>query len=243
MRPIIHFLAILCLALFTAFADQAAYAQTTDEAAGAEAAEISLALDYDAWEETAESTENLISGGVASTSFFEARRADLVEWRSLFLEADTENDARLATIQAQIDALGPAPEEGETESETIALRRAALQERLADAQLPSLQANEAFTRADGLISEIDALLAERQAQELLELDPTPLNPVNWATAVSAVVSLAADVQGDLIENLQNADFRANLAEQALAIGVMLLIGIVLVVGGRPFVTRIGGTVS
>jgi potassium efflux system protein len=63
------------------------------------------------------------------------------------------------------------PEDGAPEPDAIAERRADLTERLAQARVPQINAAAAFTRADGLIGEIDALLRDRQQQQLLQLDP------------------------------------------------------------------------
>ncbi len=210
-------------------------AAQTEEAAATSAD----GLDYDAWEASATAAENLISGGVASTAFFENRRAELVRWRARFLAAETENAQRIDTIQAQIDALGPAPADGEAEPDAIAARRAALHDRLAQAQVPGLAANEAFNRANGLIAEIDALLVERQTQELLELEPTPINPVNWATALAALADLVTTLQSDSAERLSDEEVRGTIADNAPAIIGMLLIGFVLILRGRPFVARMG----
>ena len=209
----------------------------TDDATGTTS--TSAVIDYDAWDTVATSVENLISGGVASTAFFSTRRAELVRWRAQFLAAETENSERIATVQAQIDALGPAPEAGESESQTIATRRATLQARLAEAQVPQLAANEAFNRADGLIAEIDAILVERQTEELLELEPTPVNPVNWATALTALADVATSLRSDTAERVADTEVRAGIADNAPAILGMLLIGLVMVVRGRPFVARMG----
>ncbi|OAN71324.1 hypothetical protein A8B78_20010 [Jannaschia sp. EhC01] len=229
--PLIRFL----LTLFLALAPLAAmpvpgHAQTT---AAAEQP------DYDAWERAAASTEALIEGGRASTSLLTARRGDLVEWRARFLAEDARNDERIATIQSQIDALGAAPAEGETEPETIASRRTALNEALRAAQAPSLQANEAFNRANGLVSEIDAIVAERQTQELLELEPTPANPVNWARALAALVDLAGEQRVETNARLQDPEVRAEIVDNAPVILGLLLIGIALILRGRPLVARIG----
>ncbi|MBY4891803.1 DUF3772 domain-containing protein [Rhodobacteraceae bacterium N5(2021)] len=231
IMPLIRFL----LTLFLAFAPLAAmplpgHAQTT---AAAEQP------DYDAWERAAASTEALIEGGRASTSLLTARRGDLVEWRARFLAEDARNDERIATIQSQIDALGAAPAEGETEPETIASRRTALNEALRAAQAPSLQANEAFNRANGLVSEIDAIVAERQTQELLELEPTPANPVNWARALAALADLAGEQRVETNARLQDPEVRAEIVDNAPVILGLLLIGIALILRGRPLVARIG----
>ena len=236
MTHLRRFLATLSLALALAVPlvglPVPALAQTGPTATAAE-------IDYDAWETTATAAENLISGGVASTAFFESRRAELVRWRSQFLAAETADAERIDTIQAQIDGLGPAPEDGGTEPDTIAARRAALEARLEQAQLPRLAANEAFNRSNGLIAEIDAILTERQTQELLELEPTPVNPVNWATALTALADLAATLRSQTAARLSDAQVRATIADNAPAILGMLLIGLVMVVRGRPFVARMG----
>lgn len=202
------------------------------------AATIDL-LDYDTWETVATSAENLISGRVASTNELEDLRVDLTGWRTQFLAAETANDERISTVQAQIDALGPAPDEGETEPDAIAIRRAALQETLSNAQVPGLAANEAFNRANGLISEIDSILVDRQTEELLELEPTPLNPANWANAVSALATLAGAVQGEIASRRADPDVRAALAESAPLVVFLLLIALVMVFRGRAFVARLG----
>lgn len=196
-------------------------------------------IDYEAWESSAAAAETLIEGGRASTSLLEARRAELVQSRAQFLAADASNDERIATIQSQIDALGPAPADGETEPETIASRRTALAQTLAAAQAPSRRASEAFNRANGLISEIDAVLVERQTQELMELEATPINPVNWATALSALATLVNDERNETTARLQSADVRATMLENAPALVGMLLIGIALILRGRPMVARLG----
>lgn len=244
--PVLHrFLArllaalVLALALVLPLAGGAALAQGTVPEAAANTATPAAEIDYEAWEATATAAENLISGGVASTAFFESRRAELVRWRAQFLAAETANAERIDTVQAQIDALGPAPAEGEREPDTIATRRAALEARLEQAQLPRLAANEAFNRANGLIAEIDAILTERQTQELLELEPTPVNPVNWATALSALVDLGATLRSQTFARIGDPEVRATIADNAPAILGMVLIGLVMVLRGRPFVARMG----
>ncbi len=197
------------------------------------------ALDYDAWESAAATAEALIEGGRASTTFLESRRTELVRWRSQFLEENAANDARVTTIQSQIDALGVAPEDGEAEPNTIATRRTELARALGAAQAPGLRANEAFNRANGLISEIDAILIERQTQELLEREPTPLNPLNWATALTALSDLSVDQRTQTRARLLDSEVRASMAGNGPLIFGMFLIGLVLILIGRLFVARLG----
>uniref|UniRef100_UPI003F69A0F9 DUF3772 domain-containing protein n=1 Tax=Roseicyclus sp. TaxID=1914329 RepID=UPI003F69A0F9 len=152
-------------------------------------------IDYATWDVEAVRAENLIAAGTASTAFLENLRVTLANWRTRFQAAQDGNADRIATLQAQIEALGPSPTEGEAVPAAIAERRAALMEQMAQAQLPRVTANEAFNRANGLIAEIDAILAERQARALLARDPSPVNPLNWPPALTGI--------GDLLTQLGN----------------------------------------
>ncbi|MEJ6395016.1 DUF3772 domain-containing protein [Gymnodinialimonas sp. 2305UL16-5] len=197
------------------------------------------AIDYEAWEAEANTIESLIAGERASTALFEARRSVLVGWRARFLAAESQNAVRIDTIESQIAALGPAPGDGESEPESIANRRAALAERLAQAQAPGLRATEAFNRANGLIAEIDAILTNRQAEKLLELEPSPLVPANWATALRALADMTTQIPAGIAENARDPEVRATARDNALAIVLGLVIGGLLVLRGRAWITRWG----
>jgi small-conductance mechanosensitive channel len=210
-------------------------AQEPAEATQGEAQE---AIDYQTWEAEAARAENLLEAGTASTAFFENLRATLVEWRSRFLAAETANSARIETIRAQIEALGPPPEEGATEPDGIAERREDLNDQLARAQEPQLNAAAAFTRADGLINEIDALLRERQQQQLLQLDPSPANPVNWPAAIVALRDVSIAVERQVATRLNDRVRREELVDNAPGIAVLTLVGLLAIARGRPLTTRL-----
>ncbi|KMW57099.1 Potassium efflux system KefA protein [Candidatus Rhodobacter oscarellae] len=139
-------------------------------------------IDYEAWATVAERAEGAIEAGRASNEAFESLRSEVVVWRERFLRGQDLNAERITTLSSQIEALGPAPGEGETEAQEIADRRAELAEQLAGAQAPAVSAEEAYSRADGLAREIDAIIRDRQADALVQLGPTPLNPANWTDA-------------------------------------------------------------
>lgn len=227
-------LLFLCLGIALA-APQSLLAQ--EPAADAQE-DRALAVDFEAWETEAERVENLIEAGTASTSFFENLRAALVEWRSRFLAAETANASRIETIRAQLDALGPPPEEGTDEPDAIAERRAELNQRLARAQEPQLNAAAAFTRADGLIDEIDALLRERQQQQLLELEPSPANPVNWPSAVIALRDVTLTIEREIVSRVTDPVRRDELVNNAPGIALLALAGIIAISRGRPLTMRL-----
>ncbi len=196
-------------------------------------------IDFDAWADAADDIERLIEGGVASTAFFETQRANVSRWRARFLAASAAATERIATVQSQIDALGPEPADGAAEPPSLVARRAILETRLAQAQAPQVQANEAFNRANGLIAEIDALLLERQTQELMEWEPSALNPVNWATALRAMIDLTVSLNADLQRRGGDPATRAALADNAPILLALILIGLLIILRGRAWVSRLG----
>jgi potassium efflux system protein len=227
----------LMLALILVIGAEQVVAQVGDTSA-AQVAEVAQTVDYDAWENEADRIENLLEAGTASTSFFENLRATLVGWREQFLAAQNSDSARIGTLEAQIEALGPVPEDGSAEPDAIAERRASLEDRLAEARVPQINATAAFTRANGLIGEIDALLSDRQQQQLLQLDPSPANPVNWAVALGALRDLAVTIQSQIANRFADPVRREALADAAPVIVLLVLLGLLAVFRGRRWTERL-----
>jgi len=192
----------------------------------------SVTPDYSEWAVTAERVENAIEGDRASFNTLEALRADVAGWREQFLSAQSENGARITTLQSQLDALGLAPEGDATETDEIAARRTELSEQLARLNAPVLRAEEAFNRADGLVQEIDTTIRARQTDALLELNPTPVNPALWPRALEILWGTLGEINAELrnaiASDVQRAQFRANLPP---VLGLILL-ALVLVSRGR-----------
>jgi potassium efflux system protein len=224
----------LMLALILVIGAEQVVAQVGDTSA----AQVAQTVDYDAWENEADRIENLLEAGTASTSFFENLRATLVGWREQFLAAQNSDSARIGTLEAQIEALGPVPEDGSAEPDAIAERRASLEDRLAEARVPQINATAAFTRANGLIGEIDALLRDRQQQQLLQLDPSPANPVNWAVALGALRDLAVTIQSQIANRFADPVRREALADAAPVIVLLVLLGLLAVFRGRRWTERL-----
>ncbi|MCW1917582.1 DUF3772 domain-containing protein [Rhodobacter sp. KR11] len=148
------------------------------------------ALDYQGWERMAVRAESALTNQSLSNQGLETLRTELTRWREQLSGAQSANSTRIATLKDQIDALGPPPEGDAAEEPEIATRRAELTAQMGRLQAPGIAAEEAYRRADGLIREIDRLLRERQASELLKLWPNPLYPPNWSDAVQALSDTA-----------------------------------------------------
>jgi len=172
--------------------------------------------DIDSWEQVATRAESLASREDISRFSMNRLRAELVIWRDHFLARTTVNSGRIATVDAQLSALGPIPETGD-EAPNVAERRTALIKQRQELVAPRLLAQEAYARANGLISEFDAQVLQQQTEALTERGKTPLNPSYIAPGINAVwevlrtlvVETKAGIsiqneQGNLLANLPRA---------------------------------------
>ena len=231
MRPLARVFAALLLALGLLAAP--AFAQTSP----AETARS--APDYQRWQQVAQRAEGAVDAGRASDAALEAVRAELARFRQQFVSARDANADRIRTIQSQIDALGAAPAEGATEAPDIAARRAELSRQLADLRAPGLAAEEAFNQANGLIGEIDQILAQRRASALLTQGPSPMNPVNWGEAARQLAAAAGSLRAETQRNWGNAARQEQLRDALPVALAMSVIGLVLIVRGRRWSMWIG----
>lgn len=194
--------------------------------------------DYDAWNRAAEQAEATIADFGTTSQDLEFLRNQMTEWRERFLQAQTANAPRIATLREQIAALGPAPAEGASEPEEIANRRKELGEQLSRAQAPGIAAEEAYRRADGLIREIDSILRARQTDELLRFDPAPANPANWPGAVAALSRFTLDLWAEVSEARANPDSRAALRDAAPVLLLALVLAAATLWKGPDAVDRL-----
>jgi small-conductance mechanosensitive channel len=193
--------------------------------------------DYALWERIASRAEEQIGDPATTNLGLEQIRAQIVDWRARFLEAQNANQARIETLRGQIAALGPPPAEGAVEAPAIAERRRELGEALARLQAPGIAAEEAYRRADGLVREIDRILRDRQADALMRLWPAPVNPANWPAGIAALSLTARDLWTEVAEGWampsRRAEFRAALPK---SLGLTLL-ALVLLLRGRRWMLR------
>lgn len=234
LRRALAVLLVASLAVVLWPAPQAVVAQQsapseTQEAAGP---------NYAAWQITAERAEESIERGRASNVALEELRAEIVGWRESLLAAQSTNSSRIATLRTQIEALGPVPESG-NESEEIAARRAELNGQLARLQAPVLAAEEAFTRANGIISEIDRIIRERQTDALLTLGPSPLNPVLWGRGLRELGATVTELVAEVTEAWANPSQREATTKDLPVILLLTAVGLVLIMRGRRWATRLG----
>jgi small-conductance mechanosensitive channel len=189
---------------------------------------------YTDWDRFASGVENVLREGAPDGTTLEDTRASLVGWRSAFLDAESANSARIQTLQAQIKSLGAVPESGGSEPNDIAVRRAELAKQLEAATAPVRQAEESFTRADGLIGEIDSITISRQTEALMELGPTPLNPVIWPQAIKDISDTAINAWRVAFDNLVKPAVQAKLKANGASIVFFTILSVFLLLRGRKY---------
>ncbi|TQS73969.1 mechanosensitive ion channel family protein [Rhodobacteraceae bacterium] len=201
--------------------------------------------DYKSWEAFAKSVQSELSENRSQVSDtkLEELRQNVVGWRDQFNKARDTNAGQIQTLREQIDALGPAPAEGETEEDAISRRRSELNDQLSKLQSPGISATEAATRADGLIRSIDTELRERSTDQLLRLSPSPLNPVNWGQVLVLASRISGMLYDDAASQLQGADRFAQFRTNAPLIVGLVLIGLVLLVRSQSWMDHLSRRLS
>ena len=222
-------LAVLALVLWLPFA------------AGAQSNTVSDAY-YEEWERVAQRAEEAVEANRASSDAFEVLRSDIVVYRSEFQKAQSTNAARIETVERQLAALGPAPTDGSVEDPEIAARRAALQAQLASLRAPVIRAEEAYLRADGLISEIDTILRERQTEGLLQIGPSPLAPKNLMEAWAAVQNWAHDLWREVKRVFTSPSQRALLLKRLPLVITLIVVGALALLRAQPWSRRVAAAI-
>jgi potassium efflux system protein len=195
---------------------------------------------HEKWLATAQRAESVLSVKRASNAALEQLRAEIVQFRDTFNRSRSADDDRIATLQSQLDALGPAPEEGKTEAPDIAELRERLNQQLDRLRVPKIISEEAYSRANGLINEIDATIWEHTRKELLSRGPSPLNLALWPEAYRHAFLAMQSLYHETVDNLKSEAVEAQIRNRAPAIIVMMLLGLLLFVRGRRWSDRIGG---
>jgi small-conductance mechanosensitive channel len=208
--------------------------------AGASAAQELPGVDMGRWQSLVEQVEALADDADTQNTTLEALRSEVVAFREQFSNARLANAARIASLREQIELLGPAPaDDAAPEAAEIAATRAELEAQLAVLAAPVQMAESVFIRADGLVSEIDTILRSRQAEALLQVSPTPLNPVNWQAAYAALsdaISKLWVAPGPEAAAVRQVELRQNLP----IILFSSLTGLILILRGRRWSTMIVG---
>lgn len=195
-------------------------------------------MDYDAWEKVATRAETAIEEGDTPTDGLEALRSELSSYRDRLLGLQSAGDPRLSTLQSQLEALGPPPEDG-AEPEEISERREELERQIAQLQAPLLRAQEAYSRADGLITAIDETIRSRETERLLQRDSGPLNPRLWAPAITSLFLPFEEIASEVRTNMADEEKRNTLLDELPMILLLIGIALLLLFRAPKLIDRLG----
>ena len=170
-------------------------------------------------------------------SRLEQIRSELAIARADTRAAIEDARARVAGLESQIEALGPPPEEGQSEPTEISFQRTQLTESLEEARVPVVAAEAEIARAADLLNRIDAELRRRFSETLTRRGPVPILPQTIATAITDIQVYIQDSVVLTRERLEQSQTRLRLAERwpvALVLAIVALIGLFVV---RRRITR------
>lgn len=209
--------------------------------AGGAAAQLSSAdrQYYQGWLKTAERAETVIDTDRASSASLEVLRDDIASYREAFSNARDDNTDRIATLNSQLSALGPAPKEGIIEDSDLAALRSSLNDQLNALRVPRVVSEEAHNRANGLISEIDRIIRKRQSKAMIERGPSPLNPEHWPLAVHEVSGVATAIWNETVLQMQSDTTLEKLKDGWPLFLSMVFAGGILVLRGRLWARKLG----
>lgn len=203
---------------------------------------------YQGWIKTADRAEAVIEANRASDAAFDNLRGELSGYRDAFNNARGANMDRIQTLESQIKALGPKPEGDTTEPEDIAKLRQHLEDQLNSLRVPRIISEEAYSRANGLITEIDQIIRHRQTKEFLLQGPSPVNPVYWGPAWIDVKEAVSSLYHETADNLGSAVVREQIRERGLGIFALMVASAILLIFGRhwsekggDYLRRLGGS--
>lgn len=191
-----------------------------------------VAPEFERFDQFAGAVETSLGKDRLPDSGLQSLRNALAEWRDEFADARDTNAVEVQALQAQIDALGPPPAEGGTESGAVAERRTVLEAALQEALAPRLQADEAHARADALIRQIDSRLRARQTGRLFDLSRTPLDPRLWSGAVAAIVDVAAEARAEISASRPGTLDHAAFWQRIVIAALFLIAAAVLALRGE-----------
>ena len=197
-------------------------------------------VDEERWDTLSKRAATMVEEETAEDPTLDAMRSRLVEYRAEFEAAKSLNANRIKILRDQIAALG-TPAEGEAadaEPPDVASKRAELTADLNALLAPIQTAEAAFLEANGLIEQIDEIMRERQAERLLQLGPSPFNPMLWSDAVMHLergLQLIWEADGTATERRDR-----DLRERLPIIFFLALLGAVLILRGNVWAAMIVG---
>ncbi|MEM6898168.1 MAG: DUF3772 domain-containing protein [Pseudomonadota bacterium] len=166
-------------------------------------------------------------------------REELRAVRSEAQNASRPLRSRRDEIQADIDRLGPAPEDGQSETEDIASTRAMLVSQFQTFDEAIRQADLNIGRANRLLDDIANARRSVFFEDVFSPGPSPLSPSLWTSARDSFLAGAAKVQTDILPEIVENDTAPIQQGKLLILALATLFALVLFIPVRRYIeTRI-----
>ena len=154
---------------------------------------------WDVWDREAESAQISIEKGAASSEALAQVRERLDAQLSDAGEISKRATTEIERLNRELEALGPAPENGDEAPETAALR-AQLNQATADARSLRGRADRVSTRAEELKRRLIELDQTRFLRRIETLGPSPVSPANWSEMMRFVSETSARVGREITQS-------------------------------------------
>ena len=220
---------ILALCLFVVIATTSVSFSQTDQAPQ---------FDPEAVTALATRAEEVMSAAQASDAALQELRSQLSKARTEVLNTEAARKERADALQSQIEALGPPPEEGMSESEEAAARRTELDKQLAEARSLQGIAKESYERVNTLIGNIDQELRLRQSKVLLSLGPSPVPPAAIAEAGASLAEYYRELKFEVASAWGEAANQTVRKNNLPAIIALFVLGLAFMFPARIWLVRI-----
>ena len=189
------------------------------------------------WEQEAQEVEQRLQEEATTAKVLNDIRERLdpqrVNARALAMQAR----AQLAPLVAQLEALGPVPEEGASEDGAVTVERDEINRRIAALRAVVSKADLSFTRADRLIDTATDAQRARFTSELLQRGPAPFDPRHWLTASTALATVGRMIVSEAMVPEAQQRRRALWRQSGLIVIATLAFAFVMLVFVRRYALR------
>jgi potassium-dependent mechanosensitive channel len=173
------------------------------------------------------SVANRIDGGTLPDDALSAQRTTLEKMRAAANAGAEKASGPLSEISTQVTELGPAPAEGQQETETISNQRKELNAQLARATAAQKQFVLIGLEVEQAQARLTALQRGQFLQRIFKADRSALNPALWANTWEGAQILTARVSNLFARGLQDASGRTNFTGFLLLPVGLFILGVVM----------------
>jgi potassium efflux system protein len=189
------------------------------------------------WNDNIEQAKHLLEQKDTTIKELELVRQLLASQREEAQAIFENGSIPLRTLQAQLDALGPAPVERATESEQIQERRIELQKQISEANEPLIKAEEIVKQSKVLIEELDSNIRQKSTSALFVRGSSPLIVTNWKAAAVELAD-ALRLEKEALQGVFENPYAKHVLKNRLPLSLFLfLLGLITITFVRGLVMR------